>query len=87
VFGEHQLVQGRTEELAQARSQAETALAGYRRRGASCREATAGMSEGRLSGLFWKALDRLAYLLTDTPLRLFDLVYGPEPPTPVDKNI
>jgi hypothetical protein len=44
------------------------------------------MPEGGLSRLFWEVLDRAAYLVTDTRLRLFDLIYGPEPATPAEEK-
>jgi hypothetical protein len=39
-----------------------------------------------LARLFWQALDRAAYAATLARLRLVDLRYGPEPPTPADQR-
>jgi hypothetical protein len=46
----------------------------------------AEIPEGRLSRLFWGVLDRVAYLLTDTRSRLFELIYSPKPATPADEK-
>jgi hypothetical protein len=44
------------------------------------------MPEAQLTRLFWEALDRLAYAVMDARLSLFDLMHGPEPPTPADEK-
>jgi hypothetical protein len=40
----------------------------------------------RLARLFWEALDRAAYAVTDARLWLFELIHGPEPSTPADEK-
>jgi hypothetical protein len=42
--------------------------------------------EGYRSGLLWEALDRATYVLTETRLRLFDLICDPEPAIPTDEK-
>ena len=44
------------------------------------------MAEAKLAQLFVEALDRVAYALTFARLWLFDLIHGPEPPTPADEK-
>jgi hypothetical protein len=44
------------------------------------------MPEAQLTGLFWELLDHLAYAVMDARLWLFDLMHGPEPPTPADEK-
>ena len=44
------------------------------------------MAEAKLAQLFWEALDRVAYALTFARLWLFDVIHGPEPPTPADEK-
>jgi len=40
----------------------------------------------RLARLFREALDRVDYVVTVARLWLVDLIFGPEPPTPADKQ-
>jgi hypothetical protein len=40
----------------------------------------------RLARLFWEALDRVDYAVTDVKCWAVDRIYGPEPPTPADKQ-
>ena len=44
------------------------------------------MAEAKLARLFWEALDRVAYALTFARLWLFDVIHGPELPTPADEK-
>src|SRR5437016_5756829 len=44
------------------------------------------MPEGHCSRLFWEAVDGVEYAVMDARLRLFELIYGPEPPTPADEK-
>jgi hypothetical protein len=40
----------------------------------------------RLARLFWEALDRVNYAVTLARCWAVDRIYGPEPPTPADKQ-
>jgi hypothetical protein len=40
----------------------------------------------RLARLFWEALDRVDYVVMLARCQVADLIYGPEPPTPADKQ-
>jgi hypothetical protein len=75
-----------TEELSDARSQAEAALVPIWRPGASRRGRKPRMPEAWLLRLFWEALDRLAYAVMDTRLWLFELTHGPEGATRADET-
>jgi hypothetical protein len=80
VFGYHQLAAGRTGEVAEARSRAEAALAGY----AAALARDAPRWEWRLSEkppvrFFWRVLDLFDYWRTQARLWLTDVVCGPEP--------
>jgi hypothetical protein len=44
------------------------------------------MPEAQLMRLFWEALDRLAYVVTDARLWLFELIHGSEPLTSADET-
>jgi hypothetical protein len=44
------------------------------------------MPEGHCSYLFWQAVDRVEYFVMDARLRLFDLIYAPEPAASADEN-
>jgi hypothetical protein len=46
-----------------------------------------GVRKAWLLRLYWEALDRLAYAMTDARLSLFDLMHGPEPTTPADDTL
>ncbi len=39
----------------------------------------------RLTRLFWTTVDSVDYTIMDARLRVFDLIYGPEPATPADE--
>ena len=43
------------------------------------------MLKAPLVHLFWRAIDRLEYVMMDGRLRLCDLIYGPEPARPTDE--
>jgi hypothetical protein len=43
------------------------------------------MPEAQLSRVSWEVLDRLAYGVMDARLWLFELMHGPERPTPADE--
>ena len=77
---------GRTNDVASVRLQAEAALGGTRRTSASNPgRGTAPMVNEPLARLFWRALDRLDYWLTQARLWAVDAVYGPEPETAADR--
>jgi hypothetical protein len=40
----------------------------------------------RLTRLFWAAVDSVDYAIMDARLRVFDLIYGPEPAAPADET-
>jgi hypothetical protein len=44
------------------------------------------MPKAWLLRLFWEALDRLAYVVTDARLWLFELIHGPEASTRADET-
>jgi hypothetical protein len=44
------------------------------------------MPKAWLLRLLWEALDRLAYVVTDTRLWLFELMHGPEASTRADET-
>jgi hypothetical protein len=44
------------------------------------------MPKAWLLRLFWEALDRLAYVVTDVRLWLFELIHGPEASTRADET-
>jgi hypothetical protein len=43
------------------------------------------VADGRLRKLFWRAADRLDYVVTLARLRILDALAGPLPETPVDR--
>jgi hypothetical protein len=45
-----------------------------------------GNAEEHCSCLFWRAVDRVEYVMMDARLRRFDLIYGPEPTTSADEK-
>jgi hypothetical protein len=36
--------------------------------------------------LFWRLFDAVDYAIMSARLRLVDIIYGPEPPTPADRQ-
>ena len=44
------------------------------------------MRRAWLLRLFWEVLDHLAYAMMDAPLRLFELMHGPEAATQADET-
>ena len=85
VAGDHQVAAGRTGEVTEARTEAEAALAAYVVAWREQPGTRAGVRRAWLLRLYWEALDRLAYAMTDARLWLFELMHGPEAATRADE--
>jgi len=81
------VAEGRAKDRAEARLQAEAAVAAYFAGWVpAVGRWECAMTDGPLRHLFWRVADELDYLLTLARLRILDALAGPEPETPADQR-